>query len=126
MPSYEPTTRTQRRGRTLEQLAADRVEDEVDRGEGLLEPAAPTVEHLVRAVGARGLHSVRGRGADDVGAAPPCQLRREVSDTARSAVDQDALPLLEPSMVEEPLPGAERSKWNRCARNVIERGRLGC
>ncbi len=77
-------------------------------------------------VGARGVHALRGRGADHVRATPPCELCGEVSDTARRAVDHDSLPCLEPSVVEEALPGAEGGKGNRCARHVVERRRLGC
>ena len=90
-----------------------------------LEPVAPTVEHLVGAVGAGGVHAVRRRGADHVCATPPCELGREVADTARRAVDHDPLPCFEPTVVEEPLPGAEGGKGSRCARHVVERRRLG-
>src|SRR5262249_49850556 len=45
----------------------------------------------------------------------------EVADAAGRTVDQHALTGLEPTMIEQRLPGAERSEWNGRALDMVER-----
>src|SRR6266705_1871567 len=63
------------------------------------------------------------RRADHIGAAPACELCREVADTAGSPVDQHSLSLLQAAVVEEPLPGCESGERDGCALDMAERAR---
>src|SRR4029434_2873010 len=59
-------------------------------------------------------------GSDHVGSRVPSQLRRKGTDTASNAVNQDSLARSEMPMIEQPLPGAERSEGDGSSFRVLE------
>jgi hypothetical protein len=93
-------------GRALEELAANRVEEKVDRSDLVVE-LPPAIDHLMRAECSRSLERLRRRRCHHVGATPPSQLRRELADTAYRSVDEDPLAGLEAAVREQALPSAE-------------------
>jgi len=121
---YEPTAGTHDRRRACEELAADRVEDEVDRFDAVLDAFAASVDDLVRTERLCGVGV--GSAGDHVRAAVARELGGEVPDAAGRAEDQDALARFEASVVEQALPCAEGCERDRGARDVVERARLGC
>ena len=77
-------------------------------------------------VGARGPDTLGAAGAargDHMRVGAPGQLDRVATDSAAGAVDQHALPLLEPRVVEERLPRGEAD--HRQCRGVRERDARG-
>src|SRR3954451_4365420 len=94
-------------------VAADQVDDEVDRLDGLLEADLPVVDGLVRADLAQEIVLARARRADDVRAARLRDLHGEVPDAARGGVDEDALALAAPGGVDKLLPGGEGGERQR-------------
>jgi hypothetical protein len=88
-------------GRALEELAADRVEDEIDRADPVVE-LPPAVDHLMSAECACCLERPRRRGCDHVGAAPARQLGRELADTTDRSVNEHRLAVLEPPCANRP------------------------
>src|SRR5207249_3678099 len=121
----EPTAGLDDRRRALEALSASRVEDEIDRLHPVLEARRRVIDHLLGTEPADGLDGRRRGRADDVRAAVTGELHCEMADAAGRAVDQHALPALEGSVLEQPLPGGESSQRNRRALDVVERMRLG-
>ena len=121
---HEPSAGTHDCRRVFEELAADRVEDEVDRFDGVLDAFAASVDDLVRTERLCGTGV--GSDGDHVRAAVARELGGEVPDAARRAEDQDALARFEASVVEQALPCAEGCERDRGARDVVERARLGC
>src|SRR6185437_15001074 len=94
--------------RAGEDIAADRVEDEIDGRNGGFEGNCAAVDRLVCAklqgplgIGARG-------GGDDVSAMPARELHGDVADPAEGTVNQHPLSSGEAAVVEEPLPCAQR------------------
>jgi hypothetical protein len=64
------------------------------------------------------------RGREDVGATPTGQLRRELADTTDRSVDQHLLAGCEATVIEEPLPGAQRRQRDHRALHVAQRSRF--
>ena len=83
------------------------------------------VDHDVGAELACALHAGRGRRRGHVGAVAGGQRRGELADAAGGPVDEDPLARSEPAVVEQPLPGAERSERHGRRLGVAERTRLG-
>ena len=77
------------------------------------------VDDLVGPRRPRTLGAARGGRGDHVCAGPLGQLHRVAADRAAGAVDQHALPLLEPGVVEERLPRSQADHRQR--RGVRER-----
>jgi len=121
----DPAALPQRHRRALEQLGADGIEHEIDRRDRVLEASVRPVDDLVSAEGQCCVHAVLGRGGDHVGAAPACELRRKVAYAASRPVDEHPLALVEPPVVEQPLPCAQRGERHCCALDVVERLRPG-
>ena len=92
--------------RAFEEVATNRVEDEIDPADRLVQLLS-AVDYLVRSERACGVERVGRRGRDHMGAAPVRQLRRELADTADSSVDEHLLAGCEAAVNEETLPGAE-------------------
>src|SRR4029450_7646373 len=69
--------------------------------------------------------AVRRGDADNVGTAPARKLGRELPHAPGGAGDEGPLPRMEPSVIEQALPGAERRQRDRRALEVVERRRLG-
>ena len=66
----------------------------------------------------------RGRRSDDVGTTPARELGREMTDTTGRSVDQHALPCLQRSVIEQPLPRAQRGQRDGRALLVTDRSRF--
>jgi hypothetical protein len=120
----KPSTFAQHARRAGQRLAADGVEDEIDRPDNVLELGAGSVERLLGSELARPLHARSGRGADHMRAAPARELGREMSDAAGGSVDQHSLAFLQAAVVEQSLPGGQPGERDRRALDIGERARL--
>src|SRR4029453_10196048 len=109
---------------TPQQSAPDGIEGEVDRAD-VLQASSAAVDDLVSAEVAGGFEAVRRGDADNVGTAPARNRGRERPHAPGGAGDEGPLPRMEPSVIEQALPGAERRQRDRRALEVVERRRLG-
>lgn len=120
----EATAPREQRGRAYEEVAANRVEDEIDCFELINELSAPPVDNFVRSKRTCSLERIRRCGRDDVGAAPAPKLCRKLTDTAHRSMHEHSLAGCETTVDEEALPGAKPRQWDRGALHVAERCRL--
>jgi hypothetical protein len=123
---HEGTAGLDDRGRTSEQVAADRVVDQLDLADGVL-PAV--LLDFDEAVGAQVEHALLGADparADHVRAGQTGELHADRADTAAGAVDHHRLSALEVPVVEQRLPRREPGLRERGGLDMVERLRLRC
>jgi hypothetical protein len=89
--------------RTVQYLAADRVEDHVDLT-GVLQPVGLQVEEDIHTETECPVPAAGPAGADHPGSDLARELHRDRADTTCRAVDQHRLPRREPAVVEQALP----------------------
>ena len=105
--------------------AADRVDDDVNVVDVVLEPAGVVEDVVGPQPGDEGLVPGRCRGGHP-GPVPRRELNGVGADAARAAVHQDVLPGLELRVLMQGLPCGERAQRDGRGSDVIDGGGLGC
>jgi hypothetical protein len=92
----------------LQGVAANRIEDQIDIMDHLLEACGGVVDDLVGPQFAQEVAIACRGGRDDLGPRPMNKLDGKDSNAPCGTVDQDALPRSEVRVVKEGLPGCQR------------------
>src|SRR5215510_8290015 len=104
--------------RPLRDVAAEDIENQIDRGD-TFEGAVIEVDELLCAEVESRLTAGSAPGADDVRAGLTCELGRHRTDYAGRTVHEDALPRTKAAVLEQPLPrGQARHHEGRAHREI--------
>src|SRR5262252_592759 len=111
--------------RPLRDVAAEDIENQIDRGDTFQGVVIEVDELLCAEVESR-LTAASAPGADYVRARPTCELARHRTDYAGRTVHEDALPRVKAAMLEQPLPRGQARHHEGGADREVNVARQRC
>src|SRR5215472_14735346 len=115
---YQPSSGANHAGRPLRDVAADDIQNQIDRAD-VFQCVLIKVDELPRAEVESRLTGGSAPGADDVRAGLTRELARHRTDYAGRTVHEDALPRVKAAVLEQPLPrGEARHHESRTDREI--------
>ena len=109
----------------LQGVATNRIKDEVDIMNHVLEARGGVIDELIGSQFAQEITIACRSGRNDICACLPCQLDGEDANAACASVDQDSLPRDQARVFKEALPGCQGLQRNRCGLYRVERAWFG-